>query len=87
MELTTKNGDRPELNLYTPRNDLVGKSRPRPQLGNHRSDVGVPALQLKRRHPIAVVAYEYEIASFLRLPNPQVAAIHVNEDIRLRRPP
>ena len=82
-----ENGDRPELNRYILRNDLLGKFRPCLKLADRRADGGVPALQLKRRHPIAIVANKDVIASSLRLPNRQVSAIHVNEDVRLWRAP
>ena len=68
-QFTPEDGNRPELNRYALRNDLVGKSRPRPKLGNRRADIRVSALQLQRSHPIAVVADEDEIAPSLRLPN------------------
>ncbi len=86
-QFTPEDSNRSELDCHALRNDLVGKSRPCPQLVNHRSDGGIPALQLKRRHPIAVVADEDEIAPSIGLPNRQVSAIHVNEDVRLRRAP
>ena len=86
-QFTPEDGNRPELDGHALRNDLVGKSRPRPKLGNRRADIRVSALQLQRSHPIAVVADEDEIAPSLRLPNLQVRAIHVNENVRLRRAP
>ena len=84
-QFTPEDGNRPELNRYALRNDLLCKSRPCLKLGNRRANIGVSTLQLQRSHPTAIVADEDKIASSLSLPNRQVSAIHVNEDVRLRR--